>query len=505
MSDSSRRRRLNVLQRITLGYIALTLPMAIAGVLIITTVALVEGRYVAKESRYSDVGTPATDLRQGLALQQGHLQALAAGSQIVSAADVRSAHAQLVEDAGRLQDAIDNGFDISITAYPAFTAAWDSYVVAEKATLEGPPAQVSANAAMAASAAERAMSATLAIDEERNAGSGETDTAMWNFVYATTGLATLMIITGAIAGFIMAFMLPRGVARQLRGVVGSMRDASSEMLGVGAQVAATAVETASSVSEVAATVDEVRQTSLLASQRATAVADDSARARAVAAEGMEAAGEALHGMAMIQHDMTTITESVARMNEHASSVGEVMDTMSALADQSSLLAVNAALEAASAGQYGKGFAVVADEMRGLASGSKKGVIRVRTLLADVQSATAAAVRAVGQGAGTIDDGARRQQESSNAIDTLAGNVEASAETADQILSASEQQLVGMDQIADAMDSIDQAAANNAAAAKRLESSLEELKEMAAGMQTMVATINPLAALRRQPVEGVDQG
>ena len=29
--------------------------------------------------------------------------------------------------------------------------------------------------------------------------------------------------------------------------------------------------------------------------------------------------------------------------------------------------------------------------------------------------------------------------------------------------------------------------------------------MAAGMQTMVATINPLAALRRQPVEGVDQG
>jgi methyl-accepting chemotaxis protein len=286
-------------------------------------------------------------------------------------------------------------------------------------------------------------------------------------------------------GVILAIVISRDVSRRLVDVIDRLGTSTAEMLAVTSQVAAGAVETATAISEAATTVDEVRQTSLLSSQKATSVSDSAQTADQVAEAGRRAVSETLAGIQRIQDQMAVVADSVVRLSEQTEAVSEIISTSNDLAEQSNLLSVNAAIEAAKASEQGKGFGVVADEIKSLAMQSKQGVVQVRSILSDIQSATAAAVMAAEQSGRAIEEGARQASESSVAIDSLAESVAAAAQSAMQIVASSQQQLVGMDQISQAMASIDQASAQNAAGARQMEGEVQRLRELASSMRRMV--------------------
>ncbi|HMK91809.1 MAG TPA: methyl-accepting chemotaxis protein, partial [Thermoleophilia bacterium] len=418
-----------------------------------------------------------------------------------SETDARTGLSTVAADAVRLKQAVDAAAAGGTTfkTYPEFTRSWSLYhkaagdaVAAAAAGRHGAGAAGLVNGVRLAAGATG--NAAAMVDGEAAAAYDGNDKALWRFVYETLGVALAIIVLGALAGFGLAVWLPRSVATQLRRVIGALGSATSEMLAVVSRVAGTSVETATAISEAATTVDEVRQTSLLSSQKATDVSDDAQRAGEVAEAGRLAVAETVGDMEHIQQQMSVVADSVARLSEQSESVGAIMTTVNQLAEQSSLLAVNAAIEAASAGEHGKGFGVVADEIRNLASSSKKSVAQVRQILNDIQQATGAAVMATEQGARAIERGVERARETSDAIDALTGNVETAARSAMQIAASSQQQLVGMDQIAEAMGSIDEAGTHNAAGARQLEAGVAQIEEMAAEMGIMVSSINPLAAL-----------
>ena len=124
---------------------------------------------------------------------------------------------------------------------------------------------------------------------------------------------------------------------------------------------------------------------------------------------------------------------------------------------SNLLAVNAAIEAAKAGDQGKGFGVVAQEIRTLAEQSKGATIQVKEILSDIQNATNAAVLATEQGAKAVEKGIKRSWETNTSMHKLVDSVADVAESANQIVLASQQQLLGVDQVNVAMASINDAA------------------------------------------------
>ncbi len=251
------------------------------------------------------------------------------------------------------------------------------------------------------------------------------------------------------------------------------------------QLAASASQSAAAVSETTTTVEEVRQTAQLASQKAKLVSDSAYQATQVSLNGRQSADDVTAGMTRIRQQMEVIAASMVRLSEQTQAIGQIIATVEDLATQSNLLAVNAAIEAARAGEHGKGFSVVAQEVKSLAEQSRQATNQVRTILGDIQKASVGAAMATEEGSKSVDAGARQTEVAGAAIQALATSVNESAQSATQIAASSQQQLVGVDQVAGAMEGIKQASLQNVASAKQLDTAARNLNELGQRIKQLV--------------------
>lgn len=277
----------------------------------------------------------------------------------------------------------------------------------------------------------------------------------------------------------------REVTRQTREGVSVLASSASEILAVTTQLASGAAETATAVSETTTTVEEIKQTAQVSSQKAKYVSDSAQKAAHILQSGQKSVEASIEGMHRIREQMESIAGSIMRLSEQSQAIGEIIATVNDLAEQSNLLAVNAAIEAAKAGEQGKGFAVVAAEVKSLAEQSRQATAQVRTILNDVQKATSAAVMATEQGSKAIAAGVKQSTEAGEAIRMLAESVAEAAQAAAQIAASSQQQLVGMDQVALAMENIKLASTQNVASTKQAETAAHSLHELGQKLKQLV--------------------
>ena len=96
-------------------------------------------------------------------------------------------------------------------------------------------------------------------------------------------------------------------------------------------------------------------------------------------------------------------EDIAGLAKAAQKIDDVIKLIHSVAGQTNLLALNATIEAARAGTAGKGFAVVASEVKALAVQTAKATDVIATQIAEVQTSTQSAVRAIGSISGRVQD------------------------------------------------------------------------------------------------------
>jgi methyl-accepting chemotaxis protein len=260
---------------------------------------------------------------------------------------------------------------------------------------------------------------------------------------------------------------------------------ASQILAATTQGASGAAETATAVSETTVTIEEVKQTAQLASQKARIVSDNAQKAAEIAQTGRTAVDASFDSMGKIQQQMGSIAETVVRLSEQSQTIGEIVATVADLAEQSNLLAVNAAIEAARAGDQGKGFAVVAQEVKSLADQSKQATVQVRVILSDIQKAISRSVMAAEQGDKTVEAGMRQANSANDSIRSLAEVIETGAQAALQIAASSQQQSVGMDQIASAMENIKEAINQNVSGTRQTEAAARNLHNVGQKLQTLI--------------------
>jgi methyl-accepting chemotaxis protein len=292
---------------------------------------------------------------------------------------------------------------------------------------------------------------------------------------------------GVLAGTFRAMVANlRDLNREIGEGVSVLASSANEILATATQVGTGATETAAAVSQTTATVEEVRQTAQLSGQKAKHVSDSAQKAVQVSQAGKKAVGDTIEGMSRIKDQVESIAENIVRLSEQSQAIAEIAGTVADLAGQVNLLSVNASIEASKAGEQGKGFLVVAQEVKNLSVQAKQATVQVRSILNDVQKAISAAVMATEQGSRIVEAGSEQASRAGESIQMLADTIAESAQAAIQVAASSQQQQVGMDQLASAMESIKQASAQNAASTRQAEGAARSLHDLGQNLKRLVA-------------------
>ncbi len=260
---------------------------------------------------------------------------------------------------------------------------------------------------------------------------------------------------------------------------------ADRLSGSATELAENTSKASSAVSETVTTVEQVRRAATTARGRAGNVLTEARDAVGIADAGRSATRETIARMKLIEEHMESIGETVIKLSDQSATIEEIMAAVQDLADQSNLLAVNASIEAARAGEAGKGFAVVASEIKNLADESRAAVERVRGILADTRAWIDAVVRAGEEGGQAVRAGVEQSTRAGESIERLAAGVEASAQAASVIDTSSEQQVVGVDQVAQAMINIENVVRANLDSASDLSDAAVRLQDLSRHLKSLV--------------------
>jgi methyl-accepting chemotaxis protein len=220
------------------------------------------------------------------------------------------------------------------------------------------------------------------------------------------------------------------------------------------QQASTLEETASSMEELTSTVrlntDHARQANGLAES---------------------ASSVAVKGGAVVAQ----VVDTMAAIDVSARKIVDIIGVIDGIAFQTNILALNAAVEAARAGEQGRGFAVVATEVRNLAQRSAAAAKEIKDLIGDSVDKVEAGNRLVEQAGSTMHE--------------VVASVKRVTDIMSEIMSASQEQSNGIEQINTAVTQMDDVTQQNAAL-------VEEAAAAAQAMQDQVNSLNQVVGIFR---------
>jgi len=216
------------------------------------------------------------------------------------------------------------------------------------------------------------------------------------------------------------------------------------------QQASSLEETASSMEELASTVKQNAENAKQANQLASA-------ASGVAVKGGEVVGN--------------VVTTMADINTSARKIEDIISVIDGIAFQTNILALNAAVEAARAGEQGRGFAVVASEVRNLAQRSASAAKEIKELISD--------------SVGKVQEGTKLVEDAGSTMHEIVSSVQRVTDIMGEISAASSEQSAGIDQVNNAITSMDEVTQQNAALVEQAAAAAESLVEQAASLMDTV--------------------
>jgi methyl-accepting chemotaxis protein len=225
-------------------------------------------------------------------------------------------------------------------------------------------------------------------------------------------------------------------------------------------LANTSVSQAAALHQTSAAAQAIRETSLRCRSSCAGATDvvNSSESE------FQAASRALEDVVQATGEISASTGKIASMNR-------LIET---IAFQTNILALNAAVEAARAGEAGMGFSVVADEVRSLAQRSAEASRDTASLVENSVSAVAGGTEKVGRASAAMES-----------IEARWGKIRAITREIDEL---SDQQSSGVEQIAEAVVTMQGNTERTASTARETASSASELRGQADTMRTVVGRL-----------------
>ena len=273
---------------------------------------------------------------------------------------------------------------------------------------------------------------------------------------------------------------------KLKNIVGEVRSGTDEIATSTTEVATGNMDLSSRTEEQASALE---QTASSMEELTSTVRQNGDNARQANQLAQSAAEVAQRGGEVVSQVVVTM-ESISTS---ANKIVDIISVIDGIAFQTNILALNAAVEAARAGEQGRGFAVVATEVRNLAQRSAGAAKEIKTLIGDSVEKVEAGNRLVSTAGSTMHE--------------VVSSVQRLTSLVGEITAASREQEVGIEQINQAITSMDTVTQQNAAVVEEAAAATSALQEQASRLaQTVsvfrldqVAVARPKAVLARKQV------
>lgn len=249
------------------------------------------------------------------------------------------------------------------------------------------------------------------------------------------------------------------------------------------QLSSAITEQVSALTETANTMTEMAQTSAASAERASELIKQGESATDVVDRGQSGVREAGSAIGNIANALGKVAGLSGTLALKVQQVDTIIETVGFLADQSSTLAINAAIEASRAGEQGRGFAAVAREMRALASDSRKATGQIREILSEIRQHTGLVDSSVSAGSATVDDGVRLVESLGEVIGQLGVTIQDTVGLMRQVEGSARQHQAGVNQVTQALRSMQTASESIRDGAKMLTNMSEQTHELAGSLKT----------------------
>lgn len=277
----------------------------------------------------------------------------------------------------------------------------------------------------------------------------------------------------------------REVALQTQSVTDSLNSAVAEILATTQQQASSAKQQAAAVQEITSTVEEIKQSGAQVTEKAKGVSGAAKAIVSAGVAGSEAVRSISTAMTGIHQQAGSVAENIVTLSERTQTIGEIIATVNDIAEQSNLVALNAAIEAADAREDGRRFTVVAHEIKNLADQAKDATRQVRTILEEIQRGINTSVMLTEEAVKRVEYGRDKTAVAEDTITRMSQNIQDSANAFQQIVGATNQQQIGIEQVTQALVEIRQATQQTASSTSQLNHAAGNLNTLAQQLRRVV--------------------